>query len=383
MLSPAPIEAFLRFAHPDQLFEIRVLDNGVGRPRISSGLFDDPEAAAKAVLAHAAWSATANFYYTLNPVNPESAYAQNTWRNTLTLNCRKTTKDGDVLGRSLYLIDVDPVRPSGTPSSAAERVLARDVTKKVRAFLCEAGWPTPTLLSSGNGYHLLYRADKCRADSADLKAALGTLAATFDTDAIKVDTCVHNQSRISRLPGTLNVKGQHTVERPHRLAKVLTFAALTTVTEDHVRAVAEMASDALGDGGEVSGAERPKRRPNNLAPVPTNAAYKCVMDEDGVHRLISHYSDYLRLVRTYRDGNRVIFALAECPFKGGAHSGQEAGSRKTAIIWSPGCIGFKCFSDDCAGHSFGQLLTRLRENTKRGFNEVIWRQTCSTGGVAA
>jgi hypothetical protein len=365
------------------LFEIRVLDAGAGRPRISSGLFDDPDAAAEAVVAHAAWSGTANFYYTLNPVDRGSAYAQNAGHNALNLNCKTTTKDSDVLERSLYLIDIDPVRPSGTPSSSAERVQARVVTIAVRSFLSDAGWPTPTLVSSGNGYHLLYHADRCRANSGDLKAALGTLAAKFDTDGVKVDTCVHNQSRISRLPGTFNVKGQKTVERPHRLAKVLTFAASTSVLEDQVRALAEIAGDVLVNGGDVSDEERPRRKPNQLAPVRTNAAYKCVMDEAGVHRLISFYSDHLKLARVCRDGNRVIFALAQCPFKGSAHSGQDAGSLKTAILWSPGCVGFKCFSDGCASHTFGQLLRFLLESTERRFNEVIWQPTCFVYGLAA
>ena len=136
------------------LFEIRLLGQ---QPRTCSGLFDDPRAAAAQVVAAMERWGEASFYYTLTPIDPNSEYARTARRNVIVPNPRATAKDADILHRVLYLIEIDPVRKSNNCSTAYERSLARGVTKQVRSHLRSQSWPTPTLVSSGNGYHLLYR----------------------------------------------------------------------------------------------------------------------------------------------------------------------------------------------------------------------------------
>lgn len=364
------LKAFLDHVHPaGNLFEIRLLGQS---PRTCSGLFDSSETAIPAL--REAWKnwPEANFYYTLNPINPTSAYAHSTPRNRIIAHPKVTARDADILARTLYLIDVDPVRESGRASTMRQRSLARELTRQVRSFLADGGWPTPTLVSSGNGYHLLYKADRCQPQTPHLQAALVSLAGRFDTESVKIDRCVHNAARISRLPWTFNRKGLDTPETPHRLAKVLKLGSPHPVSEAALAALAPAPSQGnLEDGersaGKAAGPNRSALDPNR-SPFPP----QCLLDEAGIHRLLDSYREWLPLTRVYREGVGVRFQLASCPVKGGPHLHQTAGAGKTAILWSPGSLGFKCFSDDCCNETIGSVLRRIVRQTGRSFPTPIW-----------
>jgi hypothetical protein len=45
---------------------------------------------------------------------------------------------------------------------------------------------------------------------------------------------------------------------------------------------------------------------------------------------------------------------------------------KTTIILRPNSIGIKCFSSDCADHTFADLLRLLDKETGRRFSGDIW-----------
>jgi hypothetical protein len=94
---------------------------------------------------------------------------------------------------------------------------------KITGYLQAEWWGAPLRMMSGNGVHLYVPLDLPNDDvSRDkIKALLKKLAGRFDTPAVQVDTCVHNASRITKVPGTIARKGEESEGRPWRMARVL------------------------------------------------------------------------------------------------------------------------------------------------------------------
>lgn len=232
--SPVLAQARHIFA-PRQVVEVRVPK--AGQYGTISGFFDNGKD-----LAAACEELSGRFpgvYVTLNPLKPELLERS---RNRLTYNADKGTlaNDNDVACRRWLLVDADPVRKSDVSSTEAEKALAMDAARTVRAWLAARGWPEPIMADSGNGAHLLYRIDLPNDDGskAMVHGVLKRLAAEFDTDCVKIDTKVANASRICKAYGTLSAKGEPTEERPHRMsALVMTPAALVAVTAEQLQDV--------------------------------------------------------------------------------------------------------------------------------------------------
>lgn len=136
----------------------------------------------------------------------------------------RAARVGDIVKRRWLLVDIDPVRPADSSATALEKVAAQTLMAAVLDWLTVRGWPAPVVVDSGNGWHLLYRIDlpndTAGVSHSLLRRFLKALAGRFDTGAARVDTAVHNASRISKLPGTWTRKGPHTAERPHRKASI-------------------------------------------------------------------------------------------------------------------------------------------------------------------
>ena len=133
------------------------------------------------------------------------------------------TKDSDICKLTNFLIDVDAKRPSGISSSDREHKTAINTAKQIRRFLKKKSWPSPLMVDSGNGAQLIYKIDLKNTDQNKflLKSNLETLAQKFNSEKVNIDTSVHNPSRLIRLPGTYNRKGDNSSKRPHRRAKIL------------------------------------------------------------------------------------------------------------------------------------------------------------------
>lgn len=353
------VEAFIRYINPDSLIhELRIFLPG---GRIEAGLLDDANAMARYGSFKSVKHGAEGVYYSLNPVKGSavpSLCAQEL--NMVQIRPRRTTGNGHIDSRALYLIDIDPVRPSGTCATVVEKATALEVADKIQAYLASLGWPEPILVDSGNGYHLLYRGDGCCADSEEWVYALKHLDSEFSTVDAHVDTCVGNPARISRLPGTWNRKGDNTPERPHRLSCVLNYPAQwAPLKHGHIYNLAH-------DHGCTSSYDRPPER--------RRCSGGLVIDDTGVHALIAEFPQVLHLRNTTTDGDTIYFLLAECPFAGRAHRSSDAGRRKTAILLSPSRIGFKCFSDECGYHTFGDLLNLLHARTGRWPSMRIWAE---------
>lgn len=157
-------------------------------------------------------------YFTPNPVNPDLLARCDNRTETFPKN---TTSDQDIVERQWLLIDCDPIRPIGVSSTNAEKDAALAKARQIRQGLTERGWSEPITADSGNGSHLMYRIDLPNDDNGLVKRVLETLAMLFSDDIVKVDTVVHNPSRIWKLYGTWARKGDNTADRPHRMAGII------------------------------------------------------------------------------------------------------------------------------------------------------------------
>ncbi len=209
---------FLRTLHASgDVFEARALVGGKYN-RKDSGFFDDPMKAAEAVIRLDAQCSPRGIYVSLNP--HDSALLARS-KNRLTEQAREMGRDENVVYRRWLFVDVDPKRPSGICATSIEKQAAVEVAESSREWLMtKFGYCEPIELDSGNGRYLLFPIDipNDEASKALVRDVLKALAADCNTDRAEIDTNVHDASRILRLPGTFNRKGDSTDDRPHRVA---------------------------------------------------------------------------------------------------------------------------------------------------------------------
>lgn len=213
---------FLKVLHPQgSVFEIRALAVGGKDPRKDSGYFDDPLKAAQAVIKLDEEQPPRGIYVTLNPVIKDLLARSN---NRLTDWAKTMSGDVDVVTRRWLFVDLDPERPSGISATSSEKQAAIERAEAVREWLMsEFGFGEPVECDSGNGRYLLWPIELLNdADATKLiHDVLEAIGQHCGTSAAKIDTTVSNASRIMRLPGTMNRKGDSTADRPHRLAAVV------------------------------------------------------------------------------------------------------------------------------------------------------------------
>lgn len=194
------------------VYEIRIPKTKYGT---ISGYFND-SAIAATVIARENGKHSA-IYVTANPVSPE-LLARN--HNRFEFGSHTTTADSEILRRRWFLVDLDPVRPTGISSSDYELGEATQRASDIRDWLTSLGWPEPIVAGSGNGVHLMYRVDEPNdeATRAEFEFATKMLAAVWSDDKISVDTTMWNASRVWKIYGTIAAKGSDSPDRPHRVA---------------------------------------------------------------------------------------------------------------------------------------------------------------------
>ncbi len=215
-IDEAAVARALEILCPEAAFEIRGLPMGTSRVCRSAD---------EGVRAAASMSGGIGTYYTLNPCRAD---------------LDRPAREGDILARRWLMLDIDPTRPKDSNATAAEKEAALDVAYKILSYLTtERGWPSPVVVDSGNGFHLLFKCDlgTDKLTKQYVKALLVALAARFDTAAVKLDPSVHNNARIAKLPGTWSRKGPHSDERPHRKCELLWVpSSIEPVTLEQIRA---------------------------------------------------------------------------------------------------------------------------------------------------
>lgn len=330
MNAPAPDKAAILAAlavlfTPDDVIELRAFPKG--RKRTDAGYFDRqhwPELA-----EHAARLSTsgAAVYVTLNPVDPQllSRYS-----NRIEAYATSTTTDKQATRRRWLLIDLDPVRPSGTSATDGQLAAARDRARAVYKHLAGIGWPEPVVAESGNGYHLLYAIDLPNDDDATalVKAVLVALAGQFDDAQIKVDQSVFNAARIVKLYGTVANKGDHTAAAPWRLSKLVQTPAREVVTLAQLRALIPTAT--------------------------TSTAAAAPMRQPGAFNLEDFLARHGMAYTCDRHDGSERFKLAVCPFNAEHVNGEAAIFRRAS-----GALGFKCQHDSCKGKDWRDVRDLL------------------------
>jgi hypothetical protein len=219
--APADISAILQglqvFHQPGDVVELRVTDTGRNR-QVIAGYFDDLDLAAAAAARLS--GAVPAVYHTINQVKPELLAR---YHNRLEQWAKNTTSDIEVVHRRWFAIDIDAVRVTGISASNEEHDAAIQLCREIYGRLSERGWSDPVVQDSGNGCYLIYPIDMATDEQSLqlLEATLEALAFRYNTDLVRVDQTVFNASRLLRVPGTLNGKGDSIEERPHRLSKFL------------------------------------------------------------------------------------------------------------------------------------------------------------------
>jgi hypothetical protein len=151
-----------------------------------------------------------NIYVVMNPIKESfSGYS---------------ASDDDIEYRDVLLIDIDRAQKSTEPANQVELDAALSLARKIEGYLKERGWDEPIRVMSGNGYHLYYILNKLPNNIEHKQLVAGVLqelADYFDNSVVKVDTCVFNASRITKVPGTIAYKGTDSANRPYRMARVV------------------------------------------------------------------------------------------------------------------------------------------------------------------
>lgn len=362
--------ALKRIFRPGDVFEIRALDAqtaAYNRPHTVSGYFNFDHIDAACGLIEREIRFARGIYYTPNPVEPALlARAANRFRDMGQRD--PSTADKDIPRRRWLLIDCDAIRPSGISSSDAEHQAAADKAAEIRDGLASMGFPAPVEIDSGNGAQLMYAVDLPGGiDDTICKSVLQSLQAV-NSPAVEIDETVFNASRIWRLPGSVNCKGDPIPDRPHRRARIVKFPdELQIVPIELLKQAAGIQDEKPFDPAEyqpqtAAGGSAKLSGINFAAIEPPKEA-----EQFEITAWISRYCPDAEGPEPWQDGRKWIFPV--CPFNPDHRN-------RSAIITEQanGAIGFTCHHNGCKGKDW-HALRELRES---GFTErEIERQTAA------
>jgi hypothetical protein len=199
---------------PDELLSLVGLEGGRQFGKTAIGFYRDRAAFYRDV---ARLTGKLNLYINLNRLNPD-LYGRAADRFKPYSVTRFT--DSEVVWRPRLCVDLDPVRISGINSTESELQAALELGASIRDYI-SSEWNVAVLpIHSGNGVQLLFKIDE-PPQSRLVETFLKHLHEKFSTETVKVDTSLTDLARIVRLPGTLNMKGDHIPERPRRMSQIL------------------------------------------------------------------------------------------------------------------------------------------------------------------
>ena len=309
------------------VIEVRILGTNLGT---LSGYFNDPRKLVEAISPH---DGKHNIFFTINGVNPVLIARS---ANRLTPYAKQTTADSDIVGRRWLLIDIDPQRPTGVSASQNEKDAARVLTDEVMKFLCQdCGWSQPVLADSGNGMHLLFPVNLPNdSSSRDLfRNVLQALDFLFSNDRAKIDLTTFNAARITKLYGTMAVKGDHTADRPHRRSSILSFPEeQIVITPQLLEAVANKYPRKPAETKEC------KVR-SNAQPINVDA-------------FIEKHGLDLKSKTPWQAGTRWI--LATCPW-----NAEHTNGSAYVVQFDNGAVAAGCHHDSCSSENWHSLREKL------------------------
>jgi hypothetical protein len=179
--------------------------------------FYDGENRERLIDAISQFDGIADCYTNANRLNPDVLGRYN---NRFQRYDKFRWSDADIIRRSRFFVDLDPVRLSGINSTDDELRHAFDLAHEVRPYLAHECGLQPVQVCSGNGVQLVAKIDE-PVDSDKPSKLIKHLANKFTNRYVKVDTSVTDPARLMRLPGTMNLKGDHLPHRPRRRAYLM------------------------------------------------------------------------------------------------------------------------------------------------------------------
>lgn len=324
------------FVEPERVVELRVLGHRGNSRNIARGYFDNRESFISTVVeADKPPFPTGGIYWTINPVHPDLIARSNNHLEDR-IGSDACAKDDDILRRHWFFVDIDSVRKTGISATEAERKAAFDCAASIAAALAtEFRFPQPILADSGNGAHLYWRVRLRHNDgNTDIvKKALKALSARFSNKQALVDTSVYNISRIARLCGTWNRKGDQTHERQYHYAKLLlpegalpTFQTTPILKREQLlklsqQAPREHATDTLDK-------EEAARR---------------------MERFLADNSIQVEVARVAADGG-YKWHPTHCPF-----NPEHTGTSVAVGVTGNGRFWFRCLHNSCSGKGWPQF----------------------------
>ena len=311
----------------DDLTEVRIIGNNI----TASGYFKDVDTLLKNLKQYENRQGL-NFYFVMNSVN-EGCYSRQQRDCFIEINRNNktpTTSDKDIVKRNWLLLDIDCERPSGVSSTDAELQKSKDKANKVYRYLKNEGFEQPIVAYSGSGTHLLYRISLDPSETQLVKDSLLALDMMFSDEEVKIDTSVFNASRITKLYGTMAVKGRNTKERPHRLSKIVNYP----------------------NEIKVNDAELLIKLAKNL-PEPPKRTFQA--QEFNIDSWLLSNGIVVKEQANFNGGRKLI--LEECPFDS-SHRGKDA----AIFVLNNGAIGFKCFHASCSQYTWQDVRKKYEPN---------------------
>jgi hypothetical protein len=324
-----------------------------------SGYFNNQDSLALALLHADQQNACANphatgLYLTLNRVNP-ALLARAV--NRIVRNAKRATKEGDILHRTLWLIDVDAKRPTGISATDDELRAALDTAEDIRLALLTLGFPEPLMIMSGSGVQILFAIDLPNDPASQqlLKDALAALAARYNSAEVEIDPSVADAPQLFKAPGTVARKGDHTSDRPHRMARILSAPlALEIVPRDLLEdaAKANGAAQQTAGNGPQEAAESTAQQASGSGAQGTYPPFGVPVD---VNVWLAQHNLTARGPIPYNGGWKWILP---CPF--------DPSHKNSVIIQTPPLYrpAFSCPHDSCknAGHNWDALNCKFDPN---------------------
>ena len=199
--------------------EVRVIEGGRGV--VGMGFFDNEEAFVRACV-HG--NQGGNVYV---GIQPRARYLFERAPNSLRRLGAGAAK-GDVAAIVGTVIDLDPDRPKGAPSTEGELALTLEVAERACAWFVAQGLQRPLRMLSGNGIQLWCAIDPLvigtDVHQADVETRMRELEAELRKEVqsakVRVDS-IFDSPRIIKAIGSVSVKGEHSIERPHRVSAPL------------------------------------------------------------------------------------------------------------------------------------------------------------------
>jgi putative DNA primase/helicase len=115
-------------------------------------------------------------------------------------------------------MDIDAEKPTGEAATQNELDEAYELLKKTLQWFKENEFNDPYVDMSGNGYHILIKIN-CEINTPeDYSKKVDTF---YKELPIKVDPATKDLARLMKVPGTMSLKGRNTLQRPHRLARII------------------------------------------------------------------------------------------------------------------------------------------------------------------